>query len=51
MALRKFTFEEWFWFTLAAARVRGTVDRELSELLLRVGRGAFLNLRSDPHGR
>lgn len=39
MLRRKFTFEEWFWFTLAAARVRDEVDEELGKLLLRVSQG------------
>lgn len=39
MLRRKFTFDEWFWFTLAAGRVKDEVDAELGELLLRVSRG------------
>lgn len=37
--MRPFTFPEWFRFTLAAARVRDTVDRDLGLLLLRVASG------------
>jgi hypothetical protein len=39
MLRRPFTFEEWFRFTLAAARVREEVDQELGDLLLRVADG------------
>jgi hypothetical protein len=39
MALRPFTLSEWAAFTLAAARVRDEIDRELGEALLCVARG------------
>lgn len=39
MLRRKFTFEEWFAFTLAAARVEKEVDAELGRLLLKISGG------------
>jgi uncharacterized NAD(P)/FAD-binding protein YdhS len=50
MLRRQFTFDEWFRFSRAAARVRDEVNAELGELLLRVSKGDDSAL-ADVHDR